>query len=133
MKKGDCIHMRCPGNPIPHLWVVASDIDSVGRCVIVNVTTLAHICDKTVILHKGDHQSIEHDSIVRYQDAMITTDKAIEAAIRGGAALRKTPCSQATLKKIIEGIAKSPETPLDIQAFCGVPVSTTLPDKSKKK
>ena len=118
--------MPSPGNPIPHLWIVVSDIDSQGKCAVVNVTTLGHICDKTVILHAGDHPAIDHDSIVRYQDAMITTDGALEAAVRGKAAFRKASCSPELLTKIIEGIQISKDTPIEVQAFCGFPVTTTI-------
>lgn len=119
--------MPTPSNPIPHLWIVASDVENgTGKCVIVNVTTLGHICDKTVILHAGDHPSIQHDSIVRYQDAMITTEKAIEAAIRGGATFRKQPCSSDMLKRVCEGIGISKDTPLNVKAFCGFAVKTKI-------
>ena len=134
MKKGDCVHMRTPGNPISHLWIIVSDIDpTTDQCVIVNVTTLGHICDKTVILHDGDHPCIDHDSVVRYQDATIVTSNNIQAAIRGKAAFTKPPCSRALLARIIEGIGKSSETPFDIQKFCGFQVPTEIPVEPKKK
>jgi len=133
MKKGDCVHMRTPGNPVSHLWIIASDVDSLtDNCVIVNVTTLGHICDKTVILHAGDHPCIEHDSVIRYQDAFVTTANAIQAAIRGGAAFPKAPCSQPMLARVVEGIEKSPDTPLDIQQFCGIPVAKIFPLPKKQ-
>lgn len=133
MKKGDCFHMPSPGNPIPHLWIVVSEIDSESRCAIVNVTTLGHICDKTVILHAGDHPSIDHDSIVRYQDAMITTERAIDAAIRGKAAFRKPPCEQELLKRIVAGIGLSKDTPIEVQVFCGFHVSSKFKTAPKNK
>jgi hypothetical protein len=127
IKKGDCVHMPTPSNPVPHLWIVVTDVEpGTGKCVIVNITTLGHICDKTVVLHAGDHPSIEHDSIVRYQDALITTENAIEAAIRGRAAFRKQPCSPEVLKRVIEGIGNSKETSLAVKAFCGYPVKTKI-------
>lgn len=133
MKKGDCFYMPSPGNPIPHLWVMVSDVDSEGRCAVVNVTTLGHVCDKTVVLHAGDHPAIVHDSIVRYHDAMITTERAIEAAIRGKAASRKTPCKPELLVRIIAGVGLSKDTPIDVQAFCGFPASTKFTIKPKNK
>jgi len=126
--------MPTPGNPIPHLWIIVSDVDPItDKCVLVNVTTLCHVCDKTVILHAGDHPSINHDSVVRYQSAFITTVNAIQAAVRGRAAFLKTPCSQSMLKKVLEGIKNSPDTPFDIQKFCGIPVSKTVVSPPKKK
>ena len=127
MKKGDCIHMATPGNSIPHLWIIVSDIDpKTDKCVIVNLTTLGHLCDRTVILHFGEHPSITHDSIVRYQDAQIVTANAVDAAIRGKAAFLRSPCSQEMLEKVVKGIQDSPETPIGIQKFCGFPTSVTV-------
>ena len=124
--------MRMPGNEIPHLWIVVSDVDpKTDKCAIVNVTTLGHICDKTVILNSGDHPFITHDSIVRYQGAMITTSKALEAGIAGGVAHHKAPCSARMLSKVIAGIGASKDTPIDVQVFCGFAVKSTIAVKAE--
>jgi hypothetical protein len=124
--------MPTPNNPIAHLWIVVTDINSTGKCAIVNVTTLSHLCDKTVILHAGDHPSIDHDSVIRYQDALITTENAVENAIRGGVANRKRSLSPAILNRVVAGIGASKDTSLDVKVFCGFSVKTKIPIPSKK-
>jgi hypothetical protein len=124
MNAGQCVLMPTPGNQTAHLWIVVTNTDVAGLCVIVNVTTLRHICDKTVILHVGEHPFITHDSIVLYADAQIVRSSAIEAALRGGAAQGKPPCSPGVLARVVAGIAASPDTPFKVQQFCAPKQST---------
>jgi hypothetical protein len=124
MKVGDCIKMPTPGNKIPHPWFVVADKPD-GSCVIVNMTTLGHVCDKTVILHKDEHPTVLHDSIILYSDAQITTLETLDLLVSRGAASKQDACSPDFLKKIQEGIAKSPETRIYVLNFCGINVPKT--------
>jgi hypothetical protein len=119
MKCGDCVLMpKGGGNHIPHLWVVVTDPNAQGMCVIVNVTTLKHICDKTVVLCVGEHPFITHDSIVFYADAQIVLAGAIDNAIRGGVAQKKEDCPLPTLQRIQQGLLDSPHTSGKVIKFC---------------
>jgi hypothetical protein len=122
---GDCIKFEKPGNPIPHCWFVVADNPD-GKCVIVNMTTLSHICDKTAVLHKGEHPSVHHDSIILYSDAQITDLNTLDILVARGAASKQTPCSPECLKRIQEGIGKSTETRPHIREFCGLKVQKTI-------
>jgi hypothetical protein len=113
--------MPKPGNKIPHCWFVVRDTPD-GQCAIVNMTTLSHICDKTVILHKNEHPEVDHDSIILYSDAQITTLEILDVLVSRGAASKKQSCSPEFLQRIQDGIAKSPETKIHILAFCGIDV-----------
>jgi len=119
MKAGDSVLMPKPGaNQIPHLWIVITDPNNNGECVIVNITTYKAISDNTVVLKSGDHPFIKHDSIVEYMDARIVSEQKLEAAIKGGAAISKERCPVSTLAKIQKGILKSPHAARKIVAFC---------------
>jgi hypothetical protein len=117
--------MPKPGNKVPHCWFVVAD-NAEGQCVIVNMTTLGHICDKTVILRHGDHPEVDHDSIIFYSDAQITTLQTLELLVSRGAASKKSSCSAETLKKIQDGIVASPDTKAKILKFCGYPVNDKI-------
>src|SRR5208283_4912341 len=121
VKIGDCIKMRKPGYKIPHCWFVVAD-NPAGQCVIVNMTTLGHTCDKTVILHSGDHPNVDHDSIILYSDAQITTLETLDTLVSRGAASKEKSCSPALLKKIQSGIGASHEAKPKIKIFCGFDV-----------
>jgi len=121
VKVGDCIKMRKPGNNTPHCWFVVAD-NPAGECVIVNMTTLSHKCDKTVILHINDHPEVDHDSIILYSDAQITTLEMLDVLVSRGAASKEKSCSTALLKRIQDGIAASHETKPKIKVLCGIDV-----------
>jgi hypothetical protein len=126
VKIGDCIKFVKPGNPIPHCWFVVAE-NAAGECVIVNMTTIGHVCDKTVVLHEGDHPSIEHDSIILYSDAQVTSFSVLEKLLRAGTINPKPSCSPELLKKLRDGIPASPETKDKILIFCGYPPRTKKP------
>jgi hypothetical protein len=113
--------MLKPGNQIPHCWFVVADKPD-GQCVIVNMTTLGYVCDTTLVLHRGEHPEIDHDSIILYADAQITTLETLDVLVSRKAASKKDACSSALLKKIHDGIGKSPETKIKILTFCGISV-----------
>jgi len=120
VKLGDCIKFQKPGISVPHCYFIVAE-NSSGECVIVNMTTMGHICDKTVILHKGDHPEVTHDSIILYSDAQITTFETLDILASRGIVQRKAPCSPDFMKTLQDGLGKSPETKPKIRVFCGHP------------
>ena len=73
MDCGDTFLMPAPGGvATPHLWIVVTQPDpQTHLCAIVSVTTLRNSKDQPVILRRGDHPFIRHDSTIFYGDAMI--------------------------------------------------------------
>jgi hypothetical protein len=119
MRAGDSVLMPKPGaTQIPHLWIVVTDPNQDREVVIVNITSYKAISDNTVVLKKGDHPFIVHDSTVEYMDARIVLVQRLEEAIRGAAAIRKQPCPPETLAKIQKGILKSPHAARKVVKFC---------------
>src|ERR1035438_10358093 len=70
MRCGDTLLIPAPGMGVtPHLWIIATEpVTDTQLCVIVNVTTLRNSRDQTVMLRKGDHPFITHDSAIFYGD-----------------------------------------------------------------
>ena len=84
---------------------------------MVNATTLRSHSDTTVILKKGDHPYIVHDSVVFYADARIVDSRQIEAGIKAGLFPQLAACSAALLKSVQAGLVQSPFTPNKVIDF----------------
>lgn len=84
---------------------------------MVNITTLRSHSDRTVILRKGDHPYILHDSVVSYQDAQELSVVKIQAQIDRGWP-QCDSCSDELLKKVQAGLLASPFTKKSIKAIC---------------
>lgn len=101
-----------------HLYVVVTDpsADDPPSVVIANITTQREWSDTTTCLDAGEHPFVKHASVVNYGDARI-----VEAAnIRKAMELFEThrDCSPELLKRIQEGILKSPRTPHKVKEYC---------------
>src|SRR5262249_27606257 len=118
LKCGDTIEMPKPGHSVPHLWILITEPDAAsGEAVMVNVTTLRSHSDTTVLLKRGDHPYIIHDSVVFYADARIVDCRKIDAGVNAGYFPQLAACSPAVLKTIQEGLLKSPYTPNKVIAY----------------
>ena len=90
----------------PHLWIIATDPDPQSNlAVIVSVTTLRHAADQTVVLRKGDHQFILHDSVVLFGDSRIIDVRKLQTYPN------HKPCSAALVDEILSGLRASPSLP----------------------
>jgi hypothetical protein len=115
---GDTVEMRLGHPTIPHLWILVTDPhpDS-QKAVIVSVTTLRSHSDQTVILRKGDHPYILHDSVVSYQDAQELSVVKIQAQIDRGWP-QCDSCSDELLRKVQAGLLTSRFTKKSIKVIC---------------
>jgi hypothetical protein len=110
--------MRLGHPTIPHLWILVTDPHPESqKAVIVNVTTLRSYSDQTVILRKGEHPYILHDSVVSYQDAQEFSVVKIQDQIDKGWP-RCHSCSHELLKRVQAGILASRFTKKAIKAIC---------------
>lgn len=109
-------------NKTEHLWIVITTPDENGKAVCVNISSLrAAFCDKTVIITPGEHPFIVKDSVVRYADAGVLNLKEVHKALEGNldiVCVKKDPCSRILLRKIQDGLLKSPHGTRDIQNKC---------------
>jgi hypothetical protein len=120
MRCGDAVLMPAPGGTaIPHLWIVVTEPDPENSlAVIVGVTTLRRGADQTVILRRGDHPFLRHDSVVFYGDAQTADVGKMKKNIAAGTILRQQPCSRELLKLIQDGLLASEFTPQKIVRYC---------------
>jgi hypothetical protein len=103
----------------PHLWILITEPNPNGECVVVNITSAKSTSvDRTVVLQKGDHPFIQHESVVFYAFAHKENVKKLCAYLASGTAKQKQALSNTMLKKIQNGILKSPDTPHEIVDFC---------------
>jgi hypothetical protein len=118
LKAGDTVAMRLGHPTIDHLWILVTDPHQESqKVVMVNITTLRSHSDRTVILRKGDHPYILHDSVVSYQDAQELSVVKIQAQIDRGWP-QCDSCSDELLKKVQAGLLASPFTKKSIKAIC---------------
>ena len=118
---GYTYHLAKPGHDTAHLWIVVTDEDSTGEVAIVSLTSYrpwstAH-SNSPVLLRRGDHPAVRHDSIVFYQDIRKVPAEALEKAIEGGAGRRHADCSDEILERIQQGVFQSPHTPPEIAQY----------------
>ena len=116
---GECILLPKASNEISHLWIIITEpIGDQKRVVIANLTSMRSNSDQTVILKKGDHPFIQHDSIINYSDVrFVEVEKLINASAMFPV---QKEFDSNILNKIQKGLLPSPHTPLGIkEAFRG--------------
>jgi len=118
--RGDTLLMPITRKPKEaHLWILVTEPTTDGTCVTVNITTpTSRRADRTIILQKGDHPFIQHESIITYADAQFETVKDLQNYVSGGTAKPKQAISPRLLRRIQDGLINSPETPYKIRDFC---------------
>jgi hypothetical protein len=99
-----------------HLWIVITP-PTEGEVVIVTVTTQRKRSETLVVLRKGDHPFIVHDSVIAYAYSRIRAVDDIESAIENGTAKQREPVSEAVLKKVRAGLIDSDFTPNGVRSY----------------
>ena len=110
MNLGETFVNLNPSSP-PHLWVVCSTPDAAGEVVIFNLTTPSLFSDTTCVLRPGDHEWIDHDSVVEYERGRMFSEDLKSLMIRRGVYRECAPMRPAVLRRIQEGALASPFTP----------------------
>jgi len=115
---GECVLLPKKTGAIELLWVVLTSPDENSEVVIVNLTSFDSGFDRTVILNKGDHSFVDHDTIINYVDARIVKAHALIHAAESGFFDSLEPFKADILQKIQEGLFRSPHTPIKVKNFC---------------
>lgn len=103
---GDSFLIEDADGPECHLWIVITP-PSEGEVIIVSVTTKRQKSETLVILRRGEHPFIEHDSVIAYKYSKAVTVESIETAIRNGTAKKHARASPSLLKKAQDGLLES--------------------------
>ncbi len=104
----------------PHLHIILTQADRDNEFVAVSVSSLkSHPRpDLTVVIKKGIHRFIKHDSIILYAMAKIWNIKDFRSYLQSGMAIHDDPIDETLLEEIKKGLFKSKFTKLKIKDFC---------------
>jgi hypothetical protein len=101
---------------------LSEEYTSTGIAVCVNVSSRKPHSDTTVILQRGDHSFVTHESVINYQDAREMPINLVEQALTARTSqfvcVPHDPCSPELLGRIRDGLVKSKPTPKGIKTKC---------------
>jgi len=91
-----------------HLWVIISDPGrDAERVVLVSLTTYEPHKESVCLLEAGDHPRVSHTTCIAFNEARLTTLKALESLRDRGFLSIQDPVSGALLGRIRDGVSKS--------------------------
>lgn len=110
IRAGRCLYMVL-GGISPHLWVVLCDpIPPRNEVLLVMLTTAKRYTDDTVILSRGDHPFIRHDTAVSYGTARYHTVDGLLSAMQRKRFSLLEDMDREVLRRIQNGVLASPRT-----------------------
>lgn len=102
-----------------HLWVVACGPDGdPPSVVIVSCSTRRDWSDTTVVLGADDHPFLDHETVIVYSDARIIPVRNIRMQYKRRKITVNVPFDGPVLRRIQEGIQRSPEATPRVKHFC---------------
>lgn len=100
----------------PHLYVVLTPpLD--GEAVVVKLTTLRPKSETLVVLHRGDHPFLTHDSVPAYAFADFWAVVEIERALANNIASLREPATAGLVKRLLLGLIESDRTPNHVRRY----------------
>lgn len=101
-----------------HLHIILTDANDDGELILASVTTLQKWTkDRTVVLKKGDHPFIQHDSGIAYSFARIVSAAEIESVVSNKPSLVRQPMSPEVLNRVQAGLLESDFTENGVRWF----------------
>ncbi len=109
---GDSFMLPKPGQDTEHLWVLITQPNpQTHAAIMVNVTTQRPHSDTTTILNEEDHPFVQKPSVIFYADARMVEARLLDQSLASGAFRTHATFQAVVLKKIQDGVMKSPFTP----------------------
>ena len=100
------------------MWIVATEPHPrTSEAILVSVTTLKYWADQTVVLRRGDHPFIVHDSTICFRDARIENTSNLDQRVANGEIEVHQSCSPELLAEIGGGLRASPYTAKKVLNF----------------
>lgn len=100
-----------------HLHIVCSNPAPDGSVVVFNATTPRSDSDRNCILRAGEHPSIEHESVITYEQGRLLSTAQQNQLEHSQLfpRMRRERASSGLIRRIQEGALKSDQTSIEIQ------------------
>jgi hypothetical protein len=99
-----------------HLWIVVTPMRG-GDVVTACLVTAHKKSERLMVLNRGDHPFIRHESVIAYGFSKIRTVADIEELLKTGVAVKRDSVSPGLLKRIQAGLLDSDFTPNGVRAY----------------
>ena len=127
MKAGKTFLFKGTTDSKSHLWFTLTDaVDGGGDFLAVPLRTSKSFSDPTLPLSAGDHPFIKHESSVHFSDARIFKAAKLKAALENKTATWHQDASAELMKRLTEGLLKSPYTVPAIREYCRVKLKENI-------
>lgn len=112
-----------PSGGCNHLHIVCSDpMNFPGwaarSCLLLSISTTVPKCDRTLVLDRGDHPFIDHESFVFYRKALVEQAQVLEQLVAKNVYTAHQPAYRALVKKIVARMDQSDFTRGDMLKVC---------------
>lgn len=91
-----------------HLWIVLSDPRvNQQEVLLVNMTTWRADKDQACLLNPGDHEEVEHNSCINYEDARVCSESHLNHLELSDSIVLCPPLKPDVLARVRAGAAQS--------------------------
>lgn len=117
MRAGDCFLIGGHGLT-PHLWIVLTQPSGdPARVLIASCTFRKPWSDDTILLHRGDHPFIRHETVIAYTEIRIVEARVIEFQLGLGKVTRRERMRRTVLDRVVEAVLTSTNTAAKCKQF----------------
>ena len=103
---------------MPHLWVVLTrPSGDPARVLIASCTSRKPWSDDTIVLDRGDHPFIRHETVIAYTEIRIVEARVIELQLARGKVVRKERIRRAVLDRVVDAVLNSTNTATKFKQF----------------
>ena len=117
MQAGECFLIGGHGLT-PHLWIVLTQpAGDPARVLIASCTSRKPWSDDTILLDRGDHPFIRHETVIAYTEVRIVEVRVIEFQLGVGKIARKERMRRAVLDRVVRAVLNSTNTAAKFKQF----------------
>ena len=117
MQAGECFLIGGHGLT-PHLWIVLTQPSGdPARVLIASCTSRKPWSDDTILLDRGDHPFIRHETVIAYTEVRIVEVRVIEFQLGVGKIARKERMRRAVLDRVVRAVLNSTNTAAKFKQF----------------
>ena len=117
MQAGECFLIGGHGLT-PHLCIVLTQPSGdPARVLIASCTSRKPWSDDTILLDRGDHPFIRHETVIAYTEVRIVEVRVIEFQLGVGKIARKERMRRAVLDRVVRAVLNSTNTAAKFKQF----------------